>query len=238
MYYCKDFNSLSVLSLYEGDLLGKVDKLLFDKKLKKLCEIELIGVDGARLILPIKNIYHVGKNAITVKNNQAILMESEQSDLCIAPLSSKVFSISGEFLGVVDEISFNEKFLSEKISLETGELLDVKDIASCGRNTVIFYNSDKKINLNNFTPSKQPKQFKGEEVVAQTLPIEQKEIKTYEKKNVTVQNTNFLIGRVCTKDIFNFNNEILIKAYAVVNKKNLKEISRFGKLRELMLYSK
>ena len=29
--YCKEFNSFSVLSLYEGELLGKVDKLYFDK---------------------------------------------------------------------------------------------------------------------------------------------------------------------------------------------------------------
>ena len=40
------------------------------------------------------------------------------------------------------------------------------------------------------------------------------------------------------KDIFNFNNELLIKAHSVINKKNLKEINKFGKLRELMLYSK
>lgn len=234
MYYSKDFNSLSVLSLYEGDLLGKVDKLLFDKKLKKLCEIELIGVDGAKLSLPVKNIYHIGKNAITVKNNQAVTMKVE-SGLSVAPIDSKAFSITGEFLGVINEIVFNEKFLCEKISLENGELLNVKDIASSGRNTVIFYNNEKKVNVNSFVP-KQPEQFKGEEVKCETLPI--KNVETMEKKTVNALNTNFLLGRICTKDIFNFNNELLIKAHSVVNKKNLKEINRFGKLRELMLYLK
>ena len=34
MYYCNDFYGLSVLSLYEGELLGVVEKLYFDKKLK------------------------------------------------------------------------------------------------------------------------------------------------------------------------------------------------------------
>jgi len=65
--YCKDLNSFPVLSLFEGELIGKVDKLYFDKKLKKLIEIELIGEDCSKLVLPTKNIYHVGKNAITVK---------------------------------------------------------------------------------------------------------------------------------------------------------------------------
>ena len=46
----------SVLSLYEGELIGIVDKLYFDKKLKKLLEIELIGENDTRLKLPTKNI--------------------------------------------------------------------------------------------------------------------------------------------------------------------------------------
>lgn len=238
MYYCKDFNSLSVLSLYEGELLGMVDKLYFDKKLKKLCEIELVGDDGAKLILPTKNIYHVGKNAITVKNNQAIVLKSVEKDYCLAPINSKVYSITGEFLGVVQELSFDEKFLSQKISLDNGEVLDVKDLASCGRNTIVFYNNGQKINLNNFVPQKQPKNFKDKVVqMASVLPVENKGVKI-ENKQPIVQNSNFLIGRVCTKDIFNFNNELLIKAHTIVNKKNLKEISKFGKLRELMIYSK
>ena len=57
-----------------------------------------------------------------------------------------------------------------------------------------------------------------------------------EKKET--QNADFLLGRVCTKDIFNFNNEILIKAHGIINKKNLKEVNKYGKLRELMLFSK
>ena len=242
MFYCSDFNSLSVLSLFEGEMLGKVDKLYFDKKLKKLCEVELVGEDGAKLILPTKNIYHVGKNAITVKNNQAVKFKRAEQESCPAPISSKVYSITGEFLGVVQEMQFDEKFLTQKIALDNGEVLDLKNLASCGRNTVIFYNNDTKININNFMPDKQPKVFKEKNVqVAKTLPIEQKELKTpavETKQQPIIQNSEFLLGRVCTKDIFNFNNELLIKAHGVVNKKNLKEINKFGKLRELMLYSK
>ena len=41
MFYCNDFYSLSALSLYEGELIGVVNKLCFDKKLTKLIHIEL-----------------------------------------------------------------------------------------------------------------------------------------------------------------------------------------------------
>lgn len=236
--YCKDFQGLSVLSLYEGELLGVVDKLFFDKKLKKLNEVELIGENGIKLVLPTKNIYRIGKNAITVKNNQAVKLNEIEKDFCVAPIQVKAYSITGEFLGVVQEISFNDKYVTDKILLENGELLDVKDLATCGKSAVVFYNNQK-FNINNFEP-KLPKIVKKKNVqIVKTMPVE-KSIKQdkIEVKEISSAGLNFLIGRVCTKDIFNFNNELLIKAYGVVNKKNLKEINKFGKLRELMLYLK
>ena len=83
--------------------------------------------------------------------------------------------------------------------------------------------------------------FKDKDVGdVQVMPVDEtSKDKINESKSAPIfQNANFLLGRICTKDIFNFNNELLIKAHAVVNKKNLKEISKFGKIRELMLYSK
>lgn len=240
MYYCKDFNSLSVLSLYEGELLGVVDKLYFDKKIKKLCEIELISSDGVRMVLPTKNIYNVGKNAITVKNNQSVVLKAVEKEFCLAPIGSKVYSITGEFLGIVEEISFNDKYLTEKVSLDNGQTLELRNMASCGKNAVIFYKENcDNVSLNRFSP-KQPKMFKRKvNQETNTMPIaNNEELPTVEVKQPTTQNANFLVGRVCTKDIFNFNNELLIKAHTVITKKNLKEINKFGKLRELMVFSK
>lgn len=242
MYYCNEFNSLSVLSLYEGELLGKVDKLYFDKKLKKLIEIELVGEDFSKLILPTKNIYHVGKNAITVKNNQAISIKVEESHYCLSPLNAKAYSITGEYLGSVKEISFDEKFLTHKVLLDNNATLDIDRLASCGKNTMIFCNANEKVNISKFTPIKEPKKFKQEEVqVAEILPteIESNNIVPVENNiKSQMESCEFLLGRVCVKDIFNFNNELLIKAHTIVNKKNLKEVNKYGKLRELMLYSK
>ena len=234
MFYCKDLEALSVLSLFEGELIGQVDKLYFDKKMKKLCEIELRGAGGVKLALTTKNIYRIGKNAITIKNNQCVEMSNKESEFRLCPVGTKAYSITGEFLGVVEEITLNNKFLTDKISLDNGQILDVKNLATCGKNTMIFYKDNQKVNINNFQP-KNPQSFKSEEFqIASVLPVEKEPVG--EKKNV--QAPNFLLGRICTKDIFNFNNELLIKAHSVVNKKNLKEINKFGKLKELMLYSK
>ncbi len=240
MYYCKDFYSLSVLSLYEGELLGVVDKLYFDRKLKKLCELEMVGADGAKLRLNTKNIYNVGKNAITIKNNQLVQISNEEKDYCLAPINSKAYSIQGEFLGVVQELAFDEKFFTQKVLLDNGEILDVNNITTTGKNTLIFNKQQTKVSTKLFTP-KSPRNFKRKNVkIVSTQPVEEKQeekVKSFpiiEKK----QNENLLLGRICTKDIVNFNNELLIKAYSVVNKKNLKEINKYGKIRELMLFLK
>ena len=225
--------------------MGKVDKLFFDSKLKKLCEIELIGVDGSRFVLPTKNIYRIGKNAITVKNNDAVLIKSDNGNMFNVPHGSKVYSINGEFLGVIKEIVLNEKYITQKVVLDNEEVLEANNIASIGKNIVIFYNSEK-VSISKFHPKNQPKVYKRKKVqIAQTMPIENNienkidnENQLANAKESVVQNINFLVGRICTKDIFNFNNELLIKANSVVNKKNLKEINKFGKLRELMIYSK
>lgn len=243
MYYCNDFYSLSILSLYEGELIGVVNKLYFDKKLKKLLFIELINDDGIKMMLATKNIYNIGKNAITVKNNQAVSLKIESQELTSCPIGSKAYSINGEYLGLIKEMSFSDKFLTEKISLDNNNILDIENLASCGKNTVIFYDQNSKININKFTPQKSPKTFKTEEVAtAEILPFDQTSKPTpqlvKENSQPTTQNSDFLIGRKCTKDIFNFNNEILIKCNSVITKKNLKDINKFGKLRELMIFSK
>ena len=64
MYYCNEFLSLNVLSLYEGELIGIVDKLYFDKKMKKLIQLELIGENDTRLILPTKKFVKLAMEAL------------------------------------------------------------------------------------------------------------------------------------------------------------------------------
>lgn len=244
MYYSNELKSKSVLSLYEGELLGVVDKLYFDKKLKHLVSLELIGENDTRLILPTKNIYHVGKNAITVKNNLAVSLKVEEVDLSLCPVGSKAYTIKGEYLGIIKEMNLTDKFITEKFSLDNNNTLEINNLASSGKNTIIFYDKTEKVDISKFTPAKTPKIFK--DVRTQTAQIMPVETDTPKNKNVVPveaptpqhQNADFLLGRICGKDIFNFNNELLIKAHSIVNKKSLKEIKKYGKLRELMLYCK
>ena len=198
-------------------------------------------MDGAKLSLPTKNIYHVGKNAITVKNNQAVLVNTEKKDCFIVPISSKAYSINGEFLGVIKEMTFDNRFAIQKIFLDNNEALEVKNILTIGKNVVVFSTNNEGVKHERFSPPNQPKLFREDSVQnVTTLPvtIDSSQATPDQFKVQSIQDLDFLVGRICTKDIFNFNNELLIKAHSIIKKKNIKEIKKFGKLRELMIYSK
>lgn len=234
MYRYKEIISKPVLSLYEGELLGVVDKLLFDKKLKKLVELTLVGEDGLKFILPTKNIYRIGKNAITIRNNQCVELQTDNSNLITAPIKSKAYSIQGEFLGVIEDVYINEKFLTTQIELENKTVISTNMVASSSKNTIIFFNKNDNINIKQFLPHKTEENKTNLNINISTK-LEEQQNKHKQKLNFS---SDFLVGRICTKDIFNFNNEILIKAHSVITKKNIKELIKFGKIRELMLFSK
>lgn len=244
MYYCSELKSMSVLSLYEGELVGIVDKLFFDKRMKKLIELEVMSENGNKLILQVENIYKIGKNAITVKNNQSLKLKIEENKLSSNPIGSKAYTINGEYLGVVQEICIDEKFKTTKINLSNDKIIDAENILSSGKNTIIFIDEKNKNNIQK-KQSLFNKFFKNVEKINKNNNNYSKNIeKTQIINDFSNKNKNFnyspdfLIGRICTKDILNFNKEVLIKSQTKITKDDLVKINKYGKLHELMLYSK
>ena len=229
MFSCKEITSLSVLSLYEGELIGKVDRLYFEKNLKKINCLGLVGTDGSKWLIPSKSIYHIGPNAITIKNKQAVMLEISSSIPLNSPMNSKAYSIKGEYLGTISDISFNDKYLTTKIYLDNGKTEAVEDVTSCGKSTVIF--SKERINPKSLSPKPELETSK----VVSTSLINPEQVAVVTKSNLDPN--QFLVGRRCIKDIMSFNNEILIKANTTITKKHISQIKKFGKLKELMLYS-
>ena len=221
MYSCKELLGLSLLSLYEGELLGVVDKLYFDKDLRRLSCLGLVGEDGMRWTVPSKSIYHIGPNAITIKNKQNLGLDSSADTLLANPISSKAYSIEGEYLGLVNDITFDNKFRSQKIYLDNGGSEEVSNLTSCGKSTLIF--SKTRIKRQTLSPNRDSNIATEEKIKQQN--------------NVKVELSLLPIGKICTRDILNFNNEILIKAGTVITKKHISELKKYNKLNELKLFS-
>ncbi len=174
MFNTKNLIGLPVLSLYEGELVGVVNNVYFDKKLKKVMYF-LVCDQDINYSLSTKNIYKIGKNAITIKNNSCLTLQLNNDDTPTipAPFESKTYTIQGEYLGKIEQITFTDKYAVDTIMLDNEKALDCSNLASCSKNTILVYDKSTHINVSKFKNRAIPKFFRSskQQKVA-TLPIE------------------------------------------------------------------
>ncbi len=235
--------NLPVLSLYEGEMIGNIKELYFDKKLKKLEYLSIENEEGLILVIQSKNIYNIGKNAVTIKNNnQATLMSNlEPFDEYFAPLNFKIFSMHGELLGIAKDFGVDEKYEVKSIITEDKHI-DTNMQINCSKNAIILYDQDT-VKINSFKTKALNlfKTKKDEKVSIQ--PIETQNVINISSINndnqvKVVSNTDFLLNRRTTADIFGLNDEIIIKNNSLITKKTVATATKFGKLKELMIKSR
>ncbi len=245
----RDLLSRPVLSLYEGEMLGTVCGVMLDKKLKSMSCIEFVTDDDMHYVVLAKNIYHVGKNAITIKNNDFAELRDNLEPLPYAsdPTGSKVYSITGELLGVIQSVELGTKYEVTKITLENGAEVDLSRLANCSKNTVLVYDEHTTVNVNKFKLPK-PKFFKSRKdqnvstlpVMSEPEPVAQPAVEVYTPNislpNKSVTNSSFIIGRRVTKEIFGLNSDIIIKKNTKITQNTINTATKFGKLKELMMY--
>lgn len=244
MYNTKNLIGLPVLSLYEGELVGNISKIFFDKKLKKVMYFSITGESDMTYMLSPKHIYKIGKNAITIKNNAclSLSLESEYPDTIPSPFESKAYTIQGEYIGKITHITFNEKFYVDTVLLDNDKSLDCSNLASCSKNTILVYDENTRINISKFKHRLAPKIFKTKQPVdVVALPIIEENIDSLDKVELPITATNnptFLIGRTVLQDIFLQDKTLLIKANSTVTERTLALAMTNNKVKDLMLYSK
>lgn len=246
MYNTKNLIGLPVLSLYEGELNGHITNVYFDKKLKKVLFFSLTGEGDLKYILHTKNVYKVGKNAITIKNNACLVLDlDENKDFSIpAPFESKTYTIQGEFIGKISHITFNEKYFVDEILLDNDKKLDCSNLASCSKNTILVYDKNTHINVSKFKNRAKPKMFQTKlNHKVETLPVQAPPTIEPISTDITLPNNasnqpDFLIGRIVLNDIVLDDNKILIKANSTISDRTLSLAIAHNKIKELMLNSK
>lgn len=261
MYNLKNVLGLPVLSLYEGELVGSVTKINFNEKLGKVLSISIAGEGDITYTIMPKYIYKIGKNAITIKNNACLSFDSLELETAY-PIGFKTYTIQGEYLGKIDQITFNEKFFVDTIVLDNGKTMSPANLFSCGKNTVIIHDENTKLSPSHFRQKFTPKFFKSKlSTKVTTLPITPN---TDDKKNEedllidipSIQNpsskveitestagaktngSKFLVGRIALQTILLDDKTTLIKANSTITEKVIRLACTHNKLKELMTYSK
>lgn len=233
--YLTELLQKPLLSLYEGELLGNIQKVFIDKNKKKIVNFEILNEDEICYWLNPKHIYTIGKNAITIKNKQNLVLAINDNANYHLPINVKVYSLQGEYLGIAKDYSLNEKYCLENLILDTPQIIPFTDIASFSNNSIVVYLAQQPHNINAFRyrithKSNDDNKVKG-------LP---KLFASFNKIAPSPNNKqdNFIIGRICTKDIFDNQQNIIIKQNSTITEQILAIASSKNKLQELMKYSK
>lgn len=223
-----------VVSVYNGQIEGIVNNILFNNK-KQAKYLVISQNDEQFLVLETKDIYKTGEGAVIVKNSDVLnLMESSELKMkeCFSPINSIVVSIDGNYIGHVSDIELDNKYNIKNFIVD-GQVFDLNKVINISESAIIINTLDIKTNLSKFK-SKTKIVMGNERITNQTVSVMSNQTIL---PNRTMLNYNFLIGRKVSKDILNFNGEIIIKENQTVNSKVL-DIARInGKLRELIKVS-
>lgn len=146
-----------VLSLSCSKCEGIVKTGIFNQNFKRLKYLVLFDneEDLEDKALSINSIYSNGENAIIIKDDQYLtpLLSSTNIQDKPSPINSRVYTFLGKYLGVVTDVVLTDKFFIHSIKLENSEIL-VEDIISCGQNTIIVQDENKKANISSLKKRK------------------------------------------------------------------------------------
>ena len=225
-----------VISIYNGNLEGYVKNVLVDKKIEKICWLEVFDDETQEeKIVNLKNLYNLQSDAIMIKNNELIYIADTLSTDCINPIGYKVFELDGTYYNKITDLEYDEKLNITKILLQNDKTLNLKNILNVGNEIVIKKNNN--IKLFQFKPKTKIQTIGvADNQIVKIQNEDKKQIKTHPKKLLT-PNYSFLIGRKVVKDIFAENKQILIKRNVKIDSNIIKIASKNGKLKELTSYS-
>ncbi len=214
MFKATNIIGIQVISVYEGQVLGYVKNLIFSADYKKLKALVICDskIEEKQYMLDVKNILNL-QDVLFVKNSTLLQVNAVQQDN--SPINLPAFLLDGKKLGIVCDVILDDKFIVS--TFETSEQ-NVNNIAKISKDLIIFGNENCKFKLCNCKPRTEKQK------VVQTV-----------NKNSNVINIPFLIGKKVVKDIFTFNNEIIIRNGSVVTEKIIQIAKVNGKLRELAL---
>lgn len=230
-----------VISIFDGTLEGYAKNVVVDKRVCKIEWIEIFDdeTQEEKLLLP-KGICKFGKDAIMLKNNEAVYLKSTilQSDINI--VGCDIFCTDGCCLGKVQDICFDDNFSIESLILQNEQAVLKSEILIAGTK-ILIARKDDAVKISNYKPKRK--------ILLQNLTAEQKvtiQQTPPKKASVPIARTpkkiltagyEFLIGRKVGQNIFADNKQLIVKKQCKITSEIIDIASKNGKLKELTTYS-
>lgn len=263
MYNISQIISLPVISIYESCNVGIITEVLFDNTTKKAIALCIVDENeiSIKKSINMRSIYKIGADAVIIRNcDQINLQECNKmgAQNLVFPNNFTVFDTDGVKLGNVTDIELDSSYKITKIIVDNNTSINASRILTFKQNILIIKNSNLK--LSSFKSSKKIKVNLADDYVVKNLSnthtindetttynqevnenintVAQNPNTTISTPQKTITNYNFLIGRKVLQNIVNINGEILARKDSVITYKMLDNMRKYGKLCELMSYSK
>lgn len=220
-----------IISIYNGQIEGYVKNLLFDKKLTKVVFLQFFDDNTQEeKLLQTKTIYKFGQDAIIIKNDSEVIIDTVDISNYINPINLEVYSLDGNKKGKIVDVALNECKVDNLI-LQNNKVLAINNVLNVGKNVVILKNELKKVKITDFKNKtkfvKVNSNIKVEMQNGSTIITPQK------PKKILTNNIDFLIGRKTNKNIYADNGELIVKKQTKVTSSIIDIVCKYGKLKEL-----
>ena len=232
-----------IISLYNGQIEGIITNAIFDKRLQKVKYFLVINETNDETLelnstLLTKDIYHIGQDAVVIKNNSYIMFSNlnDETKLSINPINCDIYTTLGQKIGVVKDVIFDEQFKVINLELSDSNTISIKNIANYSNDLIIMQDESKSLNINKFG-YKKPKIENTNEIVKilrkdnlltnrpTTLP-----------QKITIR-TDLMIGRTINENIYSQSKEVIAKKGTIISQKIIDNAKKYGKIKELYMFS-
>ena len=222
-----------IISIYNGKIEGYVKNLLFDKKLNKLCYLQFFDDNTQEeKLVQSKSVYKVGQDAIILKNDADIILDTIDISNFINPTNFDVYSLDGNKLGKVNDIAITDNNKIENLILNNQNKLTTNSILNVGENVIILKAEHQKVKITDFKNKSKIVKWLNKDIKVETqngVTI----ITPQKPKKMLTNNFNFLLGRKTTKSIYADNGELLVKKQTKITNNVIEIVCKYGKLKDL-----
>ena len=231
-----------IISIFDCKNIGTCTNLIFNKNYK--CIYIETSYKDMKYFINVRDIVSAENDGILIKNLSNLLLNTS-IDLEISNnfniSTAAIYLTNGTFMGNVKNILLDNKFYVSQIITDKDFQLEKNMIYNLSNEIILAKETQRKNNRYKYKPKSMPKSNTIYESLivstnANSIPTQSKTRKdnldTYSK------NISKILNRQITKDIFTTNGEIIAKSGSKITKECLKRAKTFGKLYELIKFSR
>ena len=222
----------SVISIFDGEMIGFVKNVVFDKTFSKIEWLEIFDENSDKeYYLNTKDIYSLA-DVIVIKNNDCLYLKQTLDIDAKNPINFSVFTTEGKKIGKIADVEIDKK-LKTQFFIISDKNIALNKILNIGKNIAILQPEK----LTKLSIYKSKAKFSANHSKKNNLVTIENKILNRNKitvpKKVLTDNFSFLIGRKLDKNIYTDNKQLIAKKQSIITSQIIDIASKNGKLKEL-----